>query len=336
MPPVSRHGLSAAAFVAALVLSVPLAAHAQDLEGARDTAARIGRDLADVTQRYEQVWAEVELAREELERLDTLASGLEADARRYDAQLRDRAREIFKRGSASSLELLLASGEPGIAIERASLVAAVQVRDTVGVEEALAARLVLAQTVALAEQRRGDLEVLQVELASLQERLEVELEVAEQRVSALEVIAARQRRIDRGGQSGVYACPLDRHLTHFVDSWGAPRSGGRRHKGTDIMGPMGAPVYAITSGTVARHSNSRLGGISLYLRGDDGSTYFYTHLQGYAPRGAVGSRVQAGDHIAYNGNTGNARGGAPHIHFERMPGGGSSVNPYPYLAAACF
>ena len=332
----SRPGLFAVALIGVSTLLVPFAAAAQTLDGARDEAARIDRDLADATQSYEEVWAEVELASEELTRLDALAAELEADARRYDAQLRDRAREIFKRGSAASIELLLASGEPEVAIQRASLVAAVQDRDTVGLEEAVAARIALDQTAALAEQRRQDLAALQAELASLQERLEAELVIAEQQVTALEAIAARQRRIDRGGQAGVYACPLDRHVTHFVDSWGAPRSGGRRHKGTDIMGPMGVPVYAFTSGTVARHSNSRLGGISLYLRGDDGSTYFYTHLQGYAPLGAVGRRVRAGDHIAFNGNTGNARGGAPHIHFERMPGGGSSVNPYPYLAAACF
>ena len=155
-------------------------------------------------------------------------------------------------------------------------------------------------------------------------------------MSALEAIAARQRTIDRGSQQGVYACPLDPGVTHFIDSWGFPRSGGRSHKGTDIMGPMGSPVDACTGGVISRHSNSRLGGISLYLRGDDGNTYVDTHLQGFADAGAVGTRVEAGEHIADNGNTGNARGGAPHIHFERHPGGGSAVNPYPYLAAACF
>jgi murein DD-endopeptidase MepM/ murein hydrolase activator NlpD len=126
-------------------------------------------------------------------------------------------------------------------------------------------------------------------------RLEAELEVsgaelarrlddAQLVVRSLEEMAARQRQISHGEQQGVYACPLDPSVTHFIDSWGFPRSGGRRHRGTDIMGPMGAPVFAFTSGVIARHTNSRLGGISLYLRGDDGATYFYTHLQGFAPR----------------------------------------------------
>jgi murein DD-endopeptidase MepM/ murein hydrolase activator NlpD len=214
--------------------------------------------------------------------------------------------------------------------------AVVQQRETAGLEETLAVATSLDRTRQLAERRRSDLEVLRAELAQLQVQLEDRLEEAQDDLRRLELQAQRQREIDRGGQRGVYACPMDPAITHFIDSWGFPRSGGRSHKGTDVMGPMGAEVYAFTSGTISRHSNSRLGGISLYLRGDDGSTYFYTHLQGYAPKGAVGTRVEAGDHIAFNGDTGNARGGPPHIHFERAPGGGAAVNPFPYLAAACF
>jgi hypothetical protein len=45
--------------------------------------------------------------------------------------------------------------------------------------------------------------------------------------------------------------------------------------------------------------------------------------------------VTAGDHIVCNGETGNARGGAPHIHVERAPGGGSAVNLDLYPASAC-
>lgn len=329
--------------VGALLLIAPPApghlltsATAQNLDGARERVAGIEGELAEVTASYERTWAEVELAREELERLESRAGELEAEAARTEQQLADRARTVFIHGSTSQLELLLAAGGPEAALERAALASLVQDRDTAGLEEAVATRTALDQATMMVEEQRERLEALTEQLAADQADLESELEQAEGEVAALEVIAARQRTIDRGSQQGTYACPLDRHLTHFVDSWGFPRSGGRRHQGTDIMGPMGAPVYAFTDGVIARHSNSRLGGISLYLRGDDGNTYFYTHLQGYAAGGAVGNRVSAGEHIAYNGDTGNARGGAPHIHFERHPGGGSAVNPYPWLAAACF
>ena len=341
LPAMSR---TAAVLTAGTILVVALVAPghliapvaAQDLDGARDRVSGLEDQLAQVTARYERTWAQVELAREELDRLEAQAVALEEEAAATEEGLADRARAVFIHGSTSQLELLLAAGDPQAAIERVALANLVQQRDTAGLEEAVAARTALDQTQALADQQRAELEQLTEQLAADQDLLEEELEGARTEVASLEAIAARQRQIDRGSQRGTYACPLDRHLTHFIDSWGFPRSGGRRHQGTDIMGPMGAPVYAFTNGVISRHSNSRLGGISLYLRGDDGSTYFYTHLQGYAAAGAVGTRVQAGEHIAYNGNTGNARGGPPHIHFERHPGGGSAVNPYPDLAAACF
>jgi peptidoglycan LD-endopeptidase LytH len=314
----------------------PASANVQGLEGARERVAGLRGDLAAATAAYERTWAEVEAARVELERLEASAVELEAEAAAIEVLLAERARSVFKHGSTSQIELLFAAGSPTEALERATLAGIVHERETAGLEEAVATRTALDQTVELVEQRRAELEQLTDRLTAQQAVLEGELEGAEATVVSLEAVAARQRAVDRGAQQGVYACPLDRHLTHFVDSWGFPRSGGRSHKGTDIMGPMGVPVYAFTSGVISRHSNSRLGGISLYLRGDDGSTYFYTHLKGYAPRGAVGNRVEAGEHIAYNGDTGNARGGPPHIHFERHPGGGSAVNPYPYLAAACF
>src|SRR4030095_15506488 len=86
-------------------------------------------------------------------------------------------------------------------------------------------------------------------------------------------------------------------------------------------------------GVVSRESSSANGGIQLYLQGDNGVEYFYAHLSGYAV--STGSRVRAGQLIAYNGQTGNARYTAPHVHFEVHPGGGSPVNPYPHLKPVC-
>jgi peptidoglycan LD-endopeptidase LytH len=332
-----RRGLLRPAVLAiSLLLVIPFAAGAQDLDRARDRVTGLKGELAEATDRYEQVWAQVEAAKVELEELEQREVELEARAIELEERLSDRAREAFKHGATAGIEALLAAEGPDVAIERAGMFAVVQQRETAGLEETVAVATSLDRTRALAEQRRQSLEALTQELAQLQEQLEGRLDDAQSEVGRLELQAKRQREVSSGSQQGIYACPMDPAITHFIDSWGFPRSGGRSHKGTDIMGPMGAEVYAFTSGVISRHSNSTLGGISLYLRGDDGSTYFYTHLQGYAPKGAVGTRVEAGDHIAYNGNTGNARGGPPHIHFERAPGGGAAVNPYPYLAAACF
>ena len=116
----------------------------------------------------------------------------------------------------------------------------------------------------------------------------------------------------------------------FVNSWGQARSGGRRHKGTDILAPEGAPLYAIESGVIERYSESALGGLSFYFLGDSGARYYYAHLSAYGPF-AEGERVEVGAVVGYNGDTGNARG-TPHLHFQYAPDGGEGwVNPYPLL-----
>jgi murein DD-endopeptidase MepM/ murein hydrolase activator NlpD len=213
--------------------------------------------------------------------------------------------------------------------------AAVTSRDQSSLEQATALRTQATQARALLDRRREELAALRDELDQRRAGLESDLTAARDRLGRLERIEARKRTIRRGAQNGTYACIFDRPF-NFRDTWGAPRSGGRRHKGTDVFSYMDAPTYAFTSGRVSRITNSRLGGLGLYLFGDDGNEYYYAHINGVAPGIGVGSRVDAGQLIAFNGDTGNARGGPPHVHFELHPGGGAAINPYPWLAAACF
>ncbi len=151
------------------------------------------------------------------------------------------------------------------------------------------------------------------------------------------VIRARAAARASGGGSGVgaiagFRCPFPG--SSFIDTWGYPRSGGRSHKGTDMFGGWNAPLIASSSGTVYLSSSS-LGGKSVWLIADNGYAYYYAHLSSFNV--SSGTRVGAGDVGGYNGDSGNARGGAPHLHFEIHPGGrgARAVNPYPTVAAAC-
>jgi murein DD-endopeptidase MepM/ murein hydrolase activator NlpD len=134
--------------------------------------------------------------------------------------------------------------------------------------------------------------------------------------------------------SGSLACPVDGAVA-FTDTWGARRSGGRRHKGVDMIAARGTPVVAVESGTIKRLRNGGLGGITLTLKGTSGDEYYYAHLDGWAPGLNTGQSVGVGELIGYVGNTGNAQYTVPHLHFEYSPGGNGAVNPYPLVAGLC-
>lgn len=126
-----------------------------------------------------------------------------------------------------------------------------------------------------------------------------------------------------------WVCPVQ-GPHQFTDSWGQPREGGRRHLGVDVFAAKGTPVVAPVDGAVT-HSIGAVGGNAFYLAGDDGNTYYGAHLDTLLPPG----RVQRGAEVGTVGDTGNAKGSTPHLHFEIKPGGGPSVNPFPTLQKWC-
>ena len=140
--------------------------------------------------------------------------------------------------------------------------------------------------------------------------------------------AAAPARSSGGGM----ACPLDQPRS-FIDSWGHSRSGGRAHRGTDIMGPRGIPVRAIADGVWSIQRPGRSAGLWAILRANNGDHFWYLHLDSHTV--SNGARVSAGQQVGTNGSTGNAVAGAEHIHFERHPGGGGAVNPYSLLRSVC-
>lgn len=118
----------------------------------------------------------------------------------------------------------------------------------------------------------------------------------------------------------------------FRDDWHDPRSTPtpHLHKGNDIFAAFGTPARAPVEGTV-RFAEEGAGGRAAYVTAADGTWYYLAHLESFSPELKTGDKVTQGTVVGFVGDSGNARGGAPHVHFEVHPLGGEAVNPKPIL-----
>lgn len=299
---------------------------------------------------FERVLNEID----QLERRQARVKGsVESNSQTVEAvqrQIEEHAVEMYMRGGFTTPGIILSASS----VDR--LITTTEFLSTAG----LGARRSLDELIA----SRGQLQQFEVDLQAIHDELQAKREEAAAALARQEAAmqaeqAAYSRLSDRcrdlnaryeaqqarlraearlrsmgSVQTGPFICPFTPGRTSFIDSWGFPRSGGRTHKGTDMFAVMNEPMYAVQSGTVLI-TNSALGGRSIWLRADTGIAYYYAHLSSWAV--STGQRVSQGQVIGFNGNTGNAIGGAPHLHFQLHPGGMGSpaVNPYPTLIAAC-
>ena len=118
----------------------------------------------------------------------------------------------------------------------------------------------------------------------------------------------------------------------ITDSWHAPRGGGRKHEGIDIFARRGTPVVSPVTGIVTHVGQDRLGGNVVRVLGPGRQMHYFAHLDRFAglERWQV---VEAGEVLGYVGNTGNARGASPHLHYGIYSASGA-INPYPLLKPA--
>ena len=125
----------------------------------------------------------------------------------------------------------------------------------------------------------------------------------------------------------------------FIDDFAAARALTGWHHGNDVFAPAGAPVLAVTDGTLFLVGWNDIGGNRLWLRDTEGNEFYYAHLSAFSPLAYNGSRVRAGDVIGFVGASGDAVGTPPHLHFEIHPaallglGYDGVINPYRYLLA---
>lgn len=355
--------------LAATLLPTPGAAQdaTNDLDAVRARRAELQQRLDAATARFAQLEAKTAEIEAERDRITVELNRLAGEIGVAENRITERARVLYKRGGMDPVVTLMTTPEPQEALDRAALIVSLVRDDRAETQltgakrdlaEALAARLdeQQAELDAAIDEQRATSQALQRDFEDALQ-LEQQLEADSTRRQAEEARRrveeeARRRAAEKaapagpgkagvgGGRSspaapaplkGRYACPIGQPRS-FSDTWGAPRSGGRSHKGTDMMAPYGTPIYAVTDGVVDIRGYGSSSGNWIIFNGADGSQYWYMHLQSFVA--SDGARVPAGTKIATNGDTGNARG-TPHLHFERHPGGGGPVNPYPFLRQIC-
>ena len=296
------------------VLSAPTGAVAAD-------PAAIQKQLNATAAEYGRLETQVALTEAKVEKLEADLAQADKVINEKAVAMRERASYLYKYGGVGSyLENLVLATDIKQFLDRVHYLSIMGDKD---------AKLVdgLRLTQARADTLRAELDRTLKTQKSLAQQMRAKQKQLHEQFKGAQSAA----KVVRFGKFDAFTLPI--RPSAFANTWGAPRSGGRRHKGTDVMAPCGVPVLAVTNGSISDLGSGGNGGIMLYLRATNGDVFFYAHLKGYASGISVGRRVSVGETVGYNGNSGNARGGPCHVHFEWHPGGGSPVNPYPLLAS---
>jgi murein DD-endopeptidase MepM/ murein hydrolase activator NlpD len=338
----ARHPLGgslAVAFVTASVLVVSLLvappfASAKTAEELKTELDALKSETKQAGNAWDRAYWKLDHAEERVKATDKKLARTRKELVAARRKLGERASLIYRRGNGDPIEFILGAANFEDLIKRFDYMRFIGAADADSVATVKRLRTKLtAQRATLIKERKSSasaLASLKVERDRLQSRLK-DKEADFKRVKAeLDRVRGGPNRPSGmaavAGANGMVFPVVGSY--YYSDTWGAARSGGRSHKGTDIMAPRGTPVVAVRSGSVSSKTGG-LGGKVIWLSGDNGWSFYYAHLDGWAVRSG---HVRAGQIIGYVGSTGNAAGGAAHLHFEIRPSG-SPVNPYPYLRA---
>ncbi len=329
-------GWLTALLVVALFAGVPTEAL-----GAKTSAEKLQEQLAAVQSEYRKAGAAYDKAfwkldetESRIEKIDTKIAAAEEELVAARALLAGRVAGMYRSDGVDYLSVVLGAESFEEMVTRLEFVRRINQADADAIQkvEDLEAEL-SAQRTAL-EKERADRAAAASSLKKERDALQKRMKSKKAEYDKVKAKLDAARRGSSGGSSSYAPAGPNgmvfpvQGVNYYSNTWGASRSGGRRrHQGTDIMAPTGTPCVAVLSGTVTS-KNSGLGGKTIWLTADNGWKFYYAHLNGWKVRSG---RVKAGQVIGYVGSTGNASGGAPHLHFEIHPGGGGAVNPYPYL-----
>lgn len=301
----------------------------RQLKLARGALGKADRELDALVTRADQLNALLAADRARLVAEEAEHGAVIRRLRAARNRLRNRAVGAYTGNNLSVVNTVLGSGDVNELVRRAGMVDSLLRESRRAVQEYQAAK---AAAGARITELVGAIGTVEAELASIQGAVQLAyLGVLDARVQ-VDALAAGSAIAIKGFTFPV-AAPH-----RFSNDFGNPRMTGTEfehtHQGTDIFAAEQSPLVACERGVVARMGTDRLGGIKLWLVGQSGTRYYYAHLAGYAPGVTDGMVVEAGTVLGFVGTTGNARGGAPHLHFEVHPQGGAAVNPYFLLRAA--
>ena len=298
----------------------------RELRVAKAEALQSASDVAAAADQVDALSERLSVLQRDLARLGAAQELAVVRLEAAQEQFEDRVANAVIRGNAAELDTIISSTDANEVLTRKMFLTAVTEADTAAVVELQAAKKVVDAGVLEAVE---NVSATRRELRDARQVLRTSLATNAEHRFQLAVFSAGSEIVIRG-----FVFPVGEPYT-FGDSWGYPRMIGTEyahgHQGTDIMAPFGTPLYATERGIVIRVGSDVLGGTKLWVKGLSGTYYYYAHLQAFAEGIGEGTLVDAGDVVGFVGDTGNAKGGAPHLHFEVHPGGGAAVNPYGLL-----
>lgn len=342
--------------VAAVPVPVAAVTRAQVDEACADSREQLAdyraaqQDFYDATAAYDAILVDIERLERRQQRIQASVDNAEQQRGEIEAAIEQQAVELYMQGGSSNPGIILSATSLDQFLTTTEFLTSAAAGGQRSIHDLIAQKGELERFQIELEQVHFELSELSVEAEALvgQMNAAMDAEAAayaklsdrcrrlESQYQAEQVRLREEARQRRAGsvQVGPFICPFTPGRTQFTNSWGAPRSGGRTHKGTDLFAPWNEPMYAVADGVVYTR-NGGLGGKTIWLVGNNGVAFYYAHLSDWNV--SSGQRVTQGQTIGFNGDTGNARGGRPHLHFEIHPGGRGSpaVNPYPTLVMYC-